>query len=260
MRVSMMGAALLVAACGAASAESLICHNPGREYNLVFEPGAGVIVINPDGPTTTWPVLSRLQGDAQQILVVDLGQEGMTGQVHLSPYKKVEIFSKGELVQTDACHSAAASARKSPAPTSQIGPVFKSFESEVAAVTDLTRCARGKVTRTSGLPDLWGCVAPGAEVLKLFVNEGQDGGVANVKLMWNDWTRDVGYGVHTDRRLAMAWASALATRYAPLAVKDIMRAFEGDRAVTIPGEGYVVHYSYDRGSAIDERLLTITSD
>lgn len=260
MRVSMMGAALLVAACGAASAESLICQNPVREYNLVVEPGAGAVVINPDGPTTRWSILSRVQGDAQRIIVVDLGQEGMTGQVHLSPYQKVEIFSKGELVQTDACHLAAASAINTPAVVPQIGPVFKSFENEVAAVTDLTRCARGKVTRTSGLPDLWGCVAPGAEVLKLFVNEGQDGGVANVKLMWNDWTRDVGYGVHTDGRLAMAWASALATRYAPLAIEDIMRAFEGDRSVTILGEGYVVNYSYDRGPAIDERLLTITSE
>jgi len=64
MRVSMMVAALLAAACGAASAESLTCQNPVREYNLVFEPDSGAVVINPDGPTTTWPVLSRVQGDA----------------------------------------------------------------------------------------------------------------------------------------------------------------------------------------------------
>ncbi len=260
MRASVMGAAFFAAASGGASAESLICQNPGREYNLVFEPGAGTVVINPDGPTTLWPILSRVQGDAQRILVVDLGQEGMTGQVHLYPYQKVEIFSMGELVQTDACHSVAASTIEAPLPSAQTGPVFMSFEDEIAAVAKLTRCGRGKLTRTSGLPDLWGCIAPGAEVLKLFVNEGQDGGVANVKLMWNDWTRDVGYGVHTDGRLALAWASALATRYAPLGVKDVMRAFEGNRPVTIPGEGYVVRYSYDRGPAIDERLLTITPE
>lgn len=260
MRLSMIGATLIVATCGAASAESLVCQNPRREYNLVFEPGADAVVINPDGPTTIWPVLSRVQGDAQQILFVDLGQEGMAGQVHFAPYQKVEFFSKGELVQTDACHLAAASAIKTPVVTSQTGSAFESFDNEVAAIVELTHCTRGKVTRTSGQPDLWGCVALGAEVLKLFVNERQDGGVANVKLMWNDWTRDVGYGVHTDSRLAMAWASAFATRYAPHAVTDIMVAFEGDRSVTIHGEDYVVDYSYDRGPAIDERLLTITSE
>ncbi|KFL28874.1 hypothetical protein JP74_00445 [Devosia sp. 17-2-E-8] len=86
-------------------AESMICKNPGREYYLVYEPGAEAVVINPDSDHSTWKVLSNLFDDTQHIVIVDLGHPGMSGQVHFRPYRKVEIFSSGQLVQTDGCKS-----------------------------------------------------------------------------------------------------------------------------------------------------------
>lgn len=135
---------------------------------------------------------------------------------------------------------------------------FDSFNDEISKVSHEIKCNTGKVSKESGLPDLWGCILPGAEVLKVFINEDGSGGVKNVKIMWNDWTRDTGYGVHTDREIAMAWVSAISTIYAPESVEEVMKAFSGDSDVRISGDGYSMSYTYFRGPAIDERLITIT--
>lgn len=88
-----------------ASAESLICANPGREYNLSYESGKDYVLVNPDSDKTQWPVMATLFDDRQHIVFVTLGAEGMVALVHIRPYQKVEVFSNGSLVQTDGCHS-----------------------------------------------------------------------------------------------------------------------------------------------------------
>lgn len=137
---------------------------------------------------------------------------------------------------------------------------FDSFNDEIYRVSHEIKCNSGKISKESGLPDLWGCILPGAEVLKVFINEDGSGGVENVKIMWNDWTRDTGYGLHTDREVAMAWVSALSTIYAPESVDKVMDAFSGNRDIKIDGNGYSLSYTYFRGPAIDERLITITKE
>ena len=136
---------------------------------------------------------------------------------------------------------------------------FESFEAESAFVSDLIKCPAPKVTRTPGLPDLWGCILPGADVVKVFINADEAGGVENVKVMWNDWTKDNGYGVHTDKAMALAWLAAIATRYAPESVDQVLAAYEGGNQVSVDGPGHVLAYTYWRGPAIDERLFTITA-
>ncbi len=137
---------------------------------------------------------------------------------------------------------------------------FSSFDAETKTVSDTIKCPRPKLTKTSGLPDLWGCIFPGAEVMKVFVNAAGSGrGVENVKIMWNDWTRDTGYGVHTDKAIAEAWVTALTTRYAPTKVQEVLTAFRGTSTTTIKGDGVTLKYTYFKGPAIDERLITITA-
>jgi len=138
---------------------------------------------------------------------------------------------------------------------------FDSFTGETNIISDTIKCPTPKVTRTSGMADLWGCIAPGAEVVKVFVNaDDANTSVQNVKVMWNDWTRDTGYGVHTDKALAEAWLTALATRYAPQNVPDVLAAFRSSSDTTIAGNGFTLSYTYFKGPAIDERLITITKD
>lgn len=136
---------------------------------------------------------------------------------------------------------------------------FQSFNAETTAVSDTINCPQPKVTKTSGMPDIWGCILPGAEVLKVFVNAADSGGVENIKIMWNDWTRDTGYGVHTDKAMAEAWVTALATRYASTQVQEVLTAFRGTTAVTIKGDGVSLEFTYYKGPAIDERLITVTA-
>lgn len=140
------------------------------------------------------------------------------------------------------------------------GEGFESFVTETDALADLVKCPEGsaKVNVTAGLPDLWGCVLPGAEVVKIFVNERDEDQVENVKLMWNDWTRDAGYGLHTDKAMAEAWLAALATRYAPEQVDAVLSAFGGEEEVRIDSGAFLITYRFDQGPAIAERLVTIT--
>lgn len=134
---------------------------------------------------------------------------------------------------------------------------LKSFADETQAIAETIKCGSPRVSKTKGLPDLWGCSFPGAEVVKVFVNAADDSAVSNVKIMWNDWTRDTGYGVHADKAIAEAWVTAMATRYAPEKIQEVLTAFRGKTTIVIKGDGVSLKYTYFRGPAIDERLITI---
>ena len=137
---------------------------------------------------------------------------------------------------------------------------FNDFQDEAAAMTDLIKCPVPKITRIDGLPDLYGCIFPGAEVMKVFINASDDNqGTRNIKIMWNDWTKDVGYGIHSDKHIAEAWTAAVATKFAPEQVQEVLQAFHGNNDATIENERYVLKYTYSVGPAIDERLIVITS-
>lgn len=144
-------------------------------------------------------------------------------------------------------------------PAAQAAEGFQAFAAETAALAELIKCPEGSasVTTTPGMPDLWGCILPGAEVLKVFVNEGDKDQVANVMVMWNDWTRDAGYGLHTDKAMAEAWVAAIATRYAPEQVDAVLTAFRSEADMTIDAGGFTLAYSYYQGPAIAERLIRI---
>ncbi|PYE87456.1 hypothetical protein [Phyllobacterium leguminum] len=136
---------------------------------------------------------------------------------------------------------------------------LKNFADETREISNIIKCPDSKIMKTEGLPDLWGCIFPGADAVKVFVNASDDNAsVSNVKIMWNDWTQDTGYGVHIDKEIAEAWVSALATKYAPEKVAEVLDAFRGKTDTVIEGDGVHVKYTYFKGPAIDERLITIT--
>jgi len=147
-----------------------------------------------------------------------------------------------------------------PEPPPPPPPGFSPFAAEVQKVIKATSCRTGKTMRDPGLPALWGCISGSQETVKLFINEvdGEAGRVANVKLMWNDWTRDIGYGLHADKALATKWAEAIAQTYAPDQVSEVTAAFAAKRNRVITSEHYVLTYTYDQGPAIGERLIVIT--
>lgn len=137
--------------------------------------------------------------------------------------------------------------------------MFDTFTAETSAINDILDCKNSGITSTPGLPDLWGCSHPVAEVVKVYVNGGESDGVENVKLMWDDYTKDVGYGLHADREVAELWLASLLSRYASDAVDRMTEAFNGSEDVRVNVDGIAVEYTYSQGPAIGERLITITS-
>ena len=142
----------------------------------------------------------------------------------------------------------------------EVGSAFGTFVAETTRLTEAIGCQRSKVVDAQSPPALWACVGGAHETVKVFVNETDSGGgVKSVKFLWNDWTKDGGYGLHADREVALAWVAAIATVYAPSIVTTVVDAFNGRQERTIESAGFVLRFTYHRGPAIDERMIVITA-
>jgi len=137
---------------------------------------------------------------------------------------------------------------------------FEGFNSEGASINAAVSCHETSFNEGTGpWGDLFSCLGGVARTVKVFVNEEPGTGeVENVKIMWNDHTRDTGYGLHADAGIARAWVGSLAARYAPRQVGAVMDAFFSSRNQVITSERYRLEYAYSRGPSIDERLLLVT--
>lgn len=135
-----------------------------------------------------------------------------------------------------------------------------SFQEEADRATKALNCGKAKITpASSGLMALYGCIAGSAETVKFFINEANDAEkVKNVKLMWNDWFVDVGYGKHADKKVAEAYVKVFAKLYAPQMEKKLTSLFFSNSNAVIEVGDYQIAYSYSRGPKIDERLLVLT--
>ena len=137
---------------------------------------------------------------------------------------------------------------------------FLSFQDEASRITSTVNCPKPKLTPgDSTFGALYGCVVGRAETVKIFVNEVRGRNeVENVKLMWNDWYKDRGYGIHADRAEAERLLGIVAGLYGPRIRSQLAKAFFGDRTSAIETGAYRFDYRYTRGPAIDERLLVVT--
>lgn len=143
------------------------------------------------------------------------------------------------------------------------GP-FSSFSNEIRRVDREINCINPKITKGSKTfgGDLYGCIQGNSETVIFFINqiEGTNK-VKNVKLMWNDWTKNLtGEGLHSDKNLADKWVSAAARLYAPGKDKELKDMFYGKTKKVLKNSKYTIVYRYHKGPAIDERLFTITAN
>lgn len=150
------------------------------------------------------------------------------------------------------------------APSAQNAPPapFSDFEYEIARLTEESSCS-GHDTQgeAAGLGALFSCVAGPAETAKLFVN-GQSGGsgVANVKVMWNAWQEDRGYGVVADRDEARLLAAAAAGLFMPEYREEVVAAFMTGEPREFAGEDFHATVSLTAGPAIDEHLVVFQTN
>ncbi len=134
------------------------------------------------------------------------------------------------------------------------------FDKEARELARIAGCRQMKITAASmGLGPLGGCIEGAAETAKLFVNgaSGSDQ-VKNVKVMWNDWFQDRGYGLHPDRREAGQLLDAVASRYVPDRKDEIRNAFFNRKTLEVTQGAFKIEITHTRGPAIDEHLLTLT--
>ena len=138
---------------------------------------------------------------------------------------------------------------------------FGSFLSESNKATEALGCRNPEVTpASSGFGPLYGCIQGRAETVKWFINGMPNTHhVENVKLMWNDWSKERGYGVHADMDQAGKALASLIKMYAPEKGQELEDAFWGNEDKTIQTVDFVLKYTFFRGPAIDERLIVVTA-
>ena len=134
------------------------------------------------------------------------------------------------------------------------------FQEETNALAKSAECRNMKTTPGSGgFGPLAGCIEGEAETAKLFVNgAAHTKEVKNIKVMWNDWFKDVGYGLHPDKAAAERLLRAVTNRYAPAKTEEIKKAFFQRRQLETEENNLKIVVSHTKGPAIDEHLLTIS--
>ena len=136
------------------------------------------------------------------------------------------------------------------------------FSREAARVTKTLPCSYPKLTAAEsslGWGKMYGCIAGPAETGKFFVNERiGTGKIKNIKLIWNDWFVDVGYGIHADEIQAREWVGSFSSLYAKGGKRELMEIFFGVEDRTLSLENYSLVFTYRRGPRIDERLFVLT--
>lgn len=133
------------------------------------------------------------------------------------------------------------------------------YSSETNALRSLAACTRVKDTPDSnGFSALYSCIEGQKETAKLFVSGAKNSdGIKNVKVMWNDWFKDIGEGLHPDRTEAERLLTVVANRYAPNELEKIKAAFFGKQALQIAVGDFLIEVKHDKGPAIEEHLLVV---
>ena len=144
----------------------------------------------------------------------------------------------------------------------QIGTAFALEEYIFLKETDKAKkelkCATEKTTSEEGLGKLYSCISGSAQTVKWFVNEKKGTGeIENIKLMWNDWTSDIGHGLHADKSQAKEFLNSFIKLYAPSIKSELTKAFFGTENKKFDLPDVIIEYKYSKGPKIDEHLLVL---
>jgi hypothetical protein len=138
---------------------------------------------------------------------------------------------------------------------------FVSFTTERTKVSSYLACTKSRMNQASGdLGALYSCIGGKAETVKIFISEMSNSGgrVKNVKFLWNDYTKDVGEGIHADAAIAKQWAGYLADMYAPNHKTHVLKVFLGNKSTVVESATHVLTYSYSKGPVANERMFVVT--
>lgn len=134
------------------------------------------------------------------------------------------------------------------------------FQAEIERVSGKIQCDTKKVVPASdGWGALFSCISGPAETSKFFINEDlATGKVKSIKFLWNDWFKDVGYGLHADKAVAAKILASVLTLYPIQQSAELRSAFSAKKNRNFKSESATFEYTFDRGPSIDERMIVIT--
>lgn len=134
------------------------------------------------------------------------------------------------------------------------------FQAEIERVSGKIQCDTKKVVPASdGWGALFSCISGPAETSKFFINEDlATGKVKSIKFLWNDWFKDVGYGLHADKAVAAKMLASVLTLYPIQQSAELRSAFSAKKNRNFKSESATFEYTFDRGPSIDERMIVIT--
>lgn len=94
------------------------------------------------------------------------------------------------------------------------------------------------------------------QTAKVFVNEqGSTGTIKDITVMWNDWTEGT---IHADKKDALVMLGMVVGKYVPEKKKEIINLFAKKKGKKLETENFHIEYTFTKGPAIDERLITLT--
>ena len=149
--------------------------------------------------------------------------------------------------------------------TSELG-VFGLFNEEAEIVKNRLGCPNSVDSDITPPLDgetgaLYGCIKGKMETVKWFINETPNSNhVSSVKFLWNDWFKDIGYGLHSDKQEAKKALKLLIELYVPEKESELNKIFFGNKSITINSSKFTIQYTYDHGPAIDERMIVVTAN
>ncbi|HEY9824148.1 MAG TPA: hypothetical protein V6D19_01770 [Stenomitos sp.] len=135
------------------------------------------------------------------------------------------------------------------------------FDLEASRAASNLSCVASDIIlpEVNELGKMYFCISGTAQTVKFYLNEDvSTGNVKNAKFVWNDWFKDVGSGIHADYMFANSMIDTVLTLYPSQYASRIKQAFFANENRNFETDSFMITYTYERGSAIDERMLVIT--
>jgi hypothetical protein len=136
------------------------------------------------------------------------------------------------------------------------------FKSQAALATETFKCPNPKINKYAyGYGAEYKCTVGRARTVTLFINEAdgyfQPTDVASIKLLWKDWIKDNGSGLHPDQAEAQRFVTTFSKLYAPELGSKLKEAFFAKTDKTFTTPKYRISYSFDSFGGYDEHLLRL---
>lgn len=131
---------------------------------------------------------------------------------------------------------------------------FEGFEKESASLSSLIKCENPTKVKRSGM--VFSCVGGENKTVKVYLSEKKKK-VKSIKLVWKEYTTDIGHGIGKDRALANEWLNLLVKQYG-IDNPELQKVFWDGEETSKKANGYLVEASTAKSSTLVQHRLVIS--